>query len=59
MSIDIRTQVQSVRKQTGNGLFFCKRALEKTGWDVDRAVDLLLTEEAEKAKEKAEEHIFR
>src|SRR5688572_17205493 len=42
--------VQELRQKTGAGMMDCKRALEETGGDVDKAVELLRT----KGKAKAE-----
>jgi len=36
-------QVKELREQTGAGMMDCKRALEETGGDVQKAIDLLRT----------------
>ncbi|HEY8448773.1 MAG TPA: translation elongation factor Ts [Thermomicrobiales bacterium] len=54
MSVTISaTQVKDLRERTGAGIMECKRALEETGGDVERAIDLLKQQGLAKAEKKA------
>lgn len=46
-------QVQELRERTGAGMMECKRALEETNGDVEKAIDLLRTRGAAKAAKRA------
>ena len=54
-------QVKELREKTGAGMMDCKKALEETGGDIEKAVDLLrkkgLAEAAKKAGRTAKEGI--
>ncbi len=43
------TQVKELRDRTGAGMMDCKKALEETGGDIEKAIDLLRTRGAAKA----------
>ncbi len=45
--------VQELRQRTGAGMMDCKRALEETGGDADKAVDLLRAKGIAKAEKRA------
>ncbi len=45
--------VKKLREKTGAGMMDCKRALEKTGGDMDKAIDFLRKEGVTKAAKKA------
>lgn len=47
------TQVKELRELTGAGMMDCKKALEETNGDVDKAVDILREKGAAKAVKKA------
>ena len=47
------TQVKELREQTGAGIMECKRALEETGGNLDRAADILKQQGLAKAEKKA------
>jgi elongation factor Ts len=51
-SVVTATQVKELRDQTGAGIMECKRALEETGGDVAKAVDLLRQQGLAKAAKK-------
>ncbi len=54
MSGEIRAQdVKELRERTGAGFMDCKRALEETGGDLDRAADVLRQQGLAKAEKKA------
>jgi elongation factor Ts len=46
-------QVKQLREKTGAGMMDCKRALEKTGGDMDKATDFLREQGITKATQKA------
>ena len=46
-------QVQELRERTGAGMMECKRALEETNGDMEKAIDLLRTKGAAKAAKRA------
>ena len=46
-------QVKQLRELTGAGMMDCKRALEESGGDVDRAVDILRTKGLAAAQKRA------
>jgi elongation factor Ts len=46
--------VAELRARTGAGMMDCKKALEETGGDLDKAVDLLRTKGAARADQRAE-----
>jgi len=45
-------EVQELRQRTGAGMMECKRALEETGGDMERAIDLLRKKGAAKAEKR-------
>ena len=45
--------VKELREKTGAGMMDCKRALEETGGDIDKAIDFLRTAGIAKAEKKA------
>jgi len=47
------TQVAELRARTGAGMMDCKRALEETGGDIERAVDVLRKKGAAKADKRS------
>ena len=47
------SQVKELRERTGAGIMDCKRALEETGGNVDRAADLIRQQGLAKAEKKA------
>ena len=47
------SQVKELRERTGAGIMECKRALEETGGDLDRAADQLRQQGLAKAEKKA------
>ena len=47
------TQVKELRERSGAGIMECKRALEETSGNVDRAIDLLRQQGLAKAEKKA------
>lgn len=54
MSVTISAaQVKDLRERTGAGIMECKRALEETGGDVERAIELLKQQGLAKAEKKA------
>ncbi|HSJ14968.1 MAG TPA: translation elongation factor Ts [Longimicrobiales bacterium] len=46
-------QVQELRERTGAGMMECKKALEETSGDVEKAIDLLRTRGAAKAAKRS------
>ena len=46
-------QVQELRERTGAGMMECKRALEETSGDIEKAIDVLRTKGAAKAAKRA------
>lgn len=46
-------QVQELRERTGAGMMECKRALEETNGEMEKAIDLLRTKGAAKAAKRA------
>ncbi|NJD09730.1 MAG: translation elongation factor Ts [Gemmatimonadetes bacterium] len=46
-------QVQELRERTGAGMMECKRALEETNGDIEKAIDVLRTRGAAKAAKRA------
>jgi len=46
-------QVQELRERTGAGMMECKRALEETNGEIERAIDVLRTRGAAKAAKRA------
>jgi len=46
-------QVQELRERTGAGMMECKKALEETSGDIEKAIDLLRTRGAAKAAKRA------
>ena len=54
MSVTISAaQVKDLRERTGAGIMECKRALEETGGNVERAIELLKQQGLAKAEKKA------
>jgi elongation factor Ts len=47
-------EVAELRARTGAGMMDCKKALEETGGDMDKAIELLRTKGAAKAEKRAE-----
>ena len=45
--------VAELRNRTGAGMMDCKKALEETGGDLDKAVELLRTKNIAKADKRA------
>jgi len=48
------TEVKSLRDQTGAGMMECKRALEESGGDVERAIEILRVKGQAKAAKRGE-----
>ena len=46
-------EVAALRERTGAGMMDCKKALEETGGDIDKAVELLRSKGAAKAEKRA------
>src|SRR5262245_2784602 len=46
-------EVSELRNRTGAGMMDCKKALEETGGDLDKAVELLRSKGAAKAEKRA------
>lgn len=46
-------QVQELRERTGAGMMECKKALEETGGDMEKAIDVLRTKGAAKAAKRS------
>jgi elongation factor Ts len=46
-------QVQELRERTGAGMMECKKALEETGGDMEKAIDVLRTRGAAKAAKRS------
>ncbi len=47
-------EVKALRDRTGAGMMECKKALEETGGDIEKAIDVLRTRGAAKAAKRAE-----
>ena len=55
MATEIKAQdVKALRDRTGAGMMDCKAALQETGGDMEKAIDLLRTKGAAKAAKRAE-----
>src|SRR5881394_1087984 len=50
-------QIQELRARTGAGMMDCKKALEETGGDMEKAVEYLRAHGAAKAEKRAERKV--